>query len=282
MTQKLILVPSDKDTLRFTARAFAQLSLPHSDPKTNYYTRTTGITKLVIRGDAEIGLPYGVMPRLILTWLCTQAVKTQSPIIDLAESQTKFLNGLGLAKTGRHAKVLQDQFKRLFGSSISIIHNDPKLWKISNIQIAKEGEIWVKNDSSRPIWGGKVTLSQDFFKEVIETPVPLYLDIMDKLKGSALAMDIYAWLSYRLFTLKSKGHFEVKIPWESLQSQFGSNYGQAIEHKLLTTEQIIKAEAQARYNFKLKFIHQMKNVLLYYPEPSKYINIETDFFVLKN
>ncbi len=270
------------DSLGFTARTFAQLSLPHSDPKTAYYSRTTGITKLVIRGDADIGLPYGVMPRLILTWLCTQAVKTQNPIIDLAESQTKFLNGLGLANTGRHNKMLQNQFKRLFSSSISVIQNDPKLWRIENIQIAKSGEIWVKDDGSKVKWGGQVRLAEDFFNDIIKTPVPLDMDIMDRLKGSALAMDIYAWLSYRLFTLKAQGVFNVKISWESLQAQFGSNYGAHLELFELDSDKQIKAEAQARYDFKRKFIYQLKNILLYYPEPEEHLKIDSNFFTLSN
>ena len=275
-------VQKNNNGLGFTARTLAQLSLPHSDPKTAYYSRTSGITKLVVKGDAEIGVPYGVMPRLILTWLCTQAVVTQSPIISLAPSQAQFLNGLGLANSGHYTKQLQNQFKRLFSSTISIIEDDKKLWRIDNIQIAKRGEIWVHEDGLRPVWGGSVTLTENFFQEILDSPVPLDLAIMDKLKSSALAMDIYAWLSYRIFTLKSKGAFDVKIPWEGLQSQFGSNYGGNLELFELDTEQIIKAETQAKYDFKRKFIHQLKNVLVYYPRPADYISIDSDFLILRS
>lgn len=268
--------------LGFTARTLAQLSLPHSDPKTAYYSRTSGITRLVVKGDEKIGVPYGAMPRLILTWLCTQAVKTQSPVIDLAPSQAQFLNGLGLPNSGHYTRQLQNQFKRLFSSTISIIQDDKKIWRIDNIQIAKRGEIWVNEDGVRPMWGGSVTLTDNFYQEILDNPVPLDLAVMDKLKGSALAMDIYAWLSYRVFTLKSKGLFDVKIPWEGLQAQFGSNYGGNLELFDLDSAQIIKAEAQARYDFKRKFIEQLKKVLSAYPEPEKYVFIDSDYFTLSN
>ena len=67
-----------------------------------------------------------------------------------------------------------------------------------------------------------------------------------------------------------------------MQAQFGSNYGAHLELFELDSDKQIKAEAQARYDFKRKFIYQLKNILLYYPEPEEHLKIDSNFFTLSN
>ena len=63
--------------LGYMARVLVQATLPHSDPKVAIFERTNGKFSLVVMGHPQVGLPYGVYPRLILAWLVTEAVKTK-------------------------------------------------------------------------------------------------------------------------------------------------------------------------------------------------------------
>ena len=69
--------------------------------------------------------------------------------------------------------------------------------------------------------GVTVTLSPGFFMMTGDSIVPLESHIVHKLRRSPLSLDLYAWLSYRLFRLKE----EKTISWKSLEGQFGSHYG---------------------------------------------------------
>ena len=63
-------------------------------------------------------LPFGNLPRLILAWLCTEAVRTQSRVIVLGTSMAKFLKTLGVYTTSGETQTrLRNQMKRLFGYS---------------------------------------------------------------------------------------------------------------------------------------------------------------------
>ena len=61
---------------------------------------------------------FGNLPRLILAWLCSEAVRTQSRVIVLGPSLAKFMKTLGVYTTSGETQTrLRNQMKRLFGCS---------------------------------------------------------------------------------------------------------------------------------------------------------------------
>ena len=74
----------DAAQLAYLARELVQCTLPHTDPgEAPLWTRTNGNVTLIIARtgfDPEtrkpIGYPYGSLPRLLLYWLNTEAVRT--------------------------------------------------------------------------------------------------------------------------------------------------------------------------------------------------------------
>ena len=62
--------------------------------------------------------------------------------------------------------------------------------------IAKEYKLWwnPKLPSQLPLWKSTVTLSTDFFDEIVERPVPIDMRALKALKRSPLALDIYCLL----------------------------------------------------------------------------------------
>ena len=63
----------------FMVRLMMLCSLPRTNPGTQLqYKRVNGPYTLIMTGVGQIGLPYGNLPRLLLAWVCTEAVRTQS------------------------------------------------------------------------------------------------------------------------------------------------------------------------------------------------------------
>ena len=63
----------------FIARLMALCSLPRTNPGNRHqYKRVNGPYKLVMIAGADNKLPYGNLPRLLVAWVCTEAVRTQS------------------------------------------------------------------------------------------------------------------------------------------------------------------------------------------------------------
>ena len=92
----------------YAARLWAQLSLPYKDPgDTSLWIRRNGSLTLRVnpgmtgpKGAEISGYPYGVLPRYILTWMSTEAVRTQSPVLQLGSNLSDFMDRLGLSPTG--------------------------------------------------------------------------------------------------------------------------------------------------------------------------------------
>ena len=92
--------PRDED-LTYMARELVQCTLPHSDPgQVPFWTRKNGNLILSIVSDYDlqtgnlVGYPYGSIPRLILFWLTTEALRTASPRLELGTTYSTFLREL--------------------------------------------------------------------------------------------------------------------------------------------------------------------------------------------
>ena len=84
-----LVAASEADPDRgFMARTMALCSLPRTNPGNRYrYVRRNGPYTLVMSADGLYKLPFGNLPRLILAWVCTEAVRTGRREIVLARIQ---------------------------------------------------------------------------------------------------------------------------------------------------------------------------------------------------
>ncbi|MDA8266643.1 MAG: hypothetical protein M0T79_15140 [Actinomycetota bacterium] len=62
----------------YYARVLTQATLPHSDPKTAIIERKNGALSLTMAAPPSVGPPCGSIPRLLLAWVTTEAVRTKS------------------------------------------------------------------------------------------------------------------------------------------------------------------------------------------------------------
>lgn len=244
--------------LGFMARTLAQVTLPHTDPKTLYYERSTGRLSLAVRGHKSFGVPFGTIPRIVLAWMCTEAVSTKSPILELGRSASDFAAKLDMHYNGRDMARLKKQALALSRSVISIDGQTGDALAFEDIKIASRGFVfWSDKNPEQPaLWESTLTLTQEFFETATIRPVPIDLRAYHALSKSPLAMDIYTWLVYRMFVLRVSGHTAAMVPWIGLKSQFGGGYADT---------------PLGLRQFKSKFKIRLKEVLLFYPEATQHI-----------
>jgi Plasmid encoded RepA protein len=236
--------------LGYMARALTQATMPHAPSEATEFVRRNGAFTLTMFARRDVGLPYGSVPRLLMAWLTTEAVRTKEPVLTLGPTLSSFMAELDLVPTGgRWGTItrLRGQTRRLFSCAIAANYSDGSKDFGQNFFVADKYELWwsPKEPHQSALWQSNVTLNPTFFREVTTYPVPIDLRALKALKRSPLALDIYCWLTYRLSYLKGPK----VIPWGALQLQFGSGYPQ---------------DGQGLRNFKKAFLRELKKVRLVY------------------
>ena len=86
--------------LGFVARLMVLCSLPRTNPGNRLqYVRRNGPYHLYMIAGGGNKLPYGSLPRLLLAWVCTEAVRTQSRELVLGRSLSEFMRTLDIYST---------------------------------------------------------------------------------------------------------------------------------------------------------------------------------------
>ena len=231
--------PTERDAA-YMARELVQCTLPHRNPgNVPLWRRTNGSLTLGIQPGMNIrtgesyGYPFGSIPRLLLFWITTEAVRTQSRRLELGRSLAVFMHELGLdpSRGGvrSDARRLREQMERLFRAKISFerhVERDGfsgKRWL--DMQVAPDGELWWdERTPDRPtLWGSWIELGDKFFQAITAAPVPVDVRALKALKSSPLALDLYAWLCHEAYRAhqSKQGRF---VAWTLLMQQLGAQY----------------------------------------------------------
>ena len=235
--------PAPED-IAFMARQLVQATLPHSAPKGNppEWSRQNGNLTLAIRPGYTtdlktrkrvcLGYPYGTIPRLLLFWITTEALRTGNHRIQLGTSLTAFMreleldpsNGSAGAKRS-DARRLRDQMERLFRATITIEKVDERSKKWGDMNVAPKGELWwdFHNPDQTGLFNSWIELNPDLFRAIMDAPVPVDMRALRNLKRSPLALDLYAFICYRAYIATQSGKSQF-ITWEHLMGQLGTDY----------------------------------------------------------
>ena len=242
--------------LGFMARLMALCSLPRTNPDDQLlYKRVNGPYRLYMQAGPENKLPFGNIPRLLLAWVCTEAVRTQSRELILGKSLYEFMRKLGMedrsgSPRGDRAR-LRNQMKRLFRCTVSLIYEDERGDASVSSLIARRTEFWwnKRKPDERTLWDSKIELGEDFFNEIIHHPVPLNMNTLKALKRCSLGLDLYLWLTYRTFALTRP----VRITWRQVYRQFGLHPSKA-------------SDKQTVKNFRRKVLRELVKIKLAWPD----------------
>ena len=242
--------------LGFMGRTMALCSLPRTNPGNRLqYKRVNGPFKLIMTATGDHKLPFGNFPRLILAWVCTEAVRTQSRDLVLGRSLSKFMRSLGINSDSGGARGeqtrLRNQMKRLFGCTVSLIYQDECGETAVNSVVARRTEFWwnERKPDELSLWESKIELGEDLFNEIISHPVPLNMNTLTALKRSPLGLDLYLWAVYRTFPLRAP----LRLTWRQLYQQFGSDPDRARDKRTVL-------------NFRMDCLRELKKIKLAWPE----------------
>lgn len=264
----LILTPSDErlihaaadiasndhsgDDMAFTHSVLCQVGLPRSKVEGREFMRQSGQAWVNVQagwldegnGPVIQPIPYGVMPRLALAWVSTYAVRHKTREIPIGDSAAEFLSLMGLDDQGARYATLRKQMHALAACRLQLGFKG----RTFNGQPVEQFDAWIANKGEqRALWPGIMKLGDSYYNDLIEYAVPLDNRALQALKGSALALDVYAWLAHRLHRINGKG---VVLHWKPLREQFGQEY----------------TGKEADKDFKKKFVPALKKVLAVYPQ----------------
>ena len=238
----------------FMMRLLALCTLPRTNPGDDQlqYRRVNGPFALIMTAT-DSKLPYGTLPRLLLAWLCSEAVRTQSRVIHLGRSLADFLRKLGIDNDSGGARGyrtrVRDQMDRLFGANVRLTIEEDGRKRFVSSNIADKGDLWWDPRGDQPVlWDSTIRLGEQFYEEIRQTAVPLDMHILRAIKRSALGIDIYLWLTYRMFTLKEPK----RLTWPQLYRQFGANPG--------------KTDKRTVDNFRTDFLRELRKIEKAWPQ----------------
>lgn len=252
--------PPTSDEMAFMHTIMCQVGLPRSRVEGARFERHSGNSALLVEAGClydgekfvQQPIPYGTMPRLMIAWMNTYAVRFKTPEIPVGDSASEFLRMLGKTSTGGKNGSLtafKKQLQALSAASMTLGFNSGGHAHTYNGRPIKHFEAWAlsSKEQQRTLWPGLITFSDEYFKTLSEHAVPLDVRALSTLKGSALAMDIYCWMAERLHRINGR---PLVLHWTSLREQFGQEFQGKEPDK----------------DFKKKFIPALKAAQAVYPQ----------------
>lgn len=250
----------DAESIVFMARRLVQCTLPQRSPgQAPVWTRRNGRLTLSIRpgwdhrNGRQLDYPSGSIPRLLLFWITTEAARTKNRRLELSDSLAGFMREIGLdpstggGKRGDAAR-LRDQMTRLFRATISFderldegdLHGDRWL----DMPVAPAGQLWwdPRTPEQAALFGSWIELGEAFYESIIDAPVPVDLRALRALKQSPMALDLYAWLTFRTFRVSRRGK-PAFVPWAAVRQQLGSDFSDLKNFKKCAKKHLVRVEA---------------------------------------
>lgn len=222
-------VLADEETrLGITHAGFAMTSLPHRCIADPLWTRQGGRTKLLVesgrKGDGTwIGVPYGSVARLILLYLQTEAIRTNSPEVELGRSMRSWMTRMSLASGGRNYQLVAEQARRISACRLTFLtdltggaemrHNGAFVQDAISLA-------GISNEAQPSLWQDRVQLDNGFWKSLKEHPVPVREEAIKAIGPRSMAIDVYIWLAYRLHSLNKT----TPVSWPAIHAQFGAGF----------------------------------------------------------
>jgi hypothetical protein len=182
--------PSGRLGIQFSGWSF--LSLPHKalppEQKWERTLHTDGLTcslivepgELIIDGKPQsFGVPFGPTARLILLFLQTQALEQRSREIEVGNTTYAWLRRLGLSVGGQDYRRFREQMMRLMTCSVRFLYenrqeNGARISGFTKNPLIESGVLSLHaGDRQMNLWGDRVVLSENFYKALIEHPVPI-------------------------------------------------------------------------------------------------------------
>lgn len=250
--EKIFLDPYPEQ-IDFLHAVLCQVGMPRKHVEGRIFERNNNAVSMILEAGrlyrrgrwVDMPLPYGTRPRLVMVYVSSEAIRTQSRTIEIGESIYEFLKRIGIEPSGGPRggyTMFTKQMEALAACRMTLGLSFPDRDITVNTQPISRFEAWlVTHGPERPLWPGVLDLSQEFFDTLTAHAVPLDHRALAALKHSALALDIYAWLANRLCRIK--GPRGIILSWSNFKEQFGQEYKDIRNFKKAFLEALRQAHA---------------------------------------
>jgi hypothetical protein len=222
------VLAEEESRLGITHAGFAMTSLPHKRIEEGLWRREGHRTTLLVesgrnRNSDLLGVPYGSIARLILLYLQTEAVRTNSPEVELGRSMNSWMGRMSLTTGGRTYQLVTEQARRISGCRLTFFtdreNGTERRQNGAFVQdaISLSG---VMADNQPTLWQDRVRLDEGFWRSLREHPVPVREEAIKAIGTRSLAIDVYIWLAYRLHALSRT----TPVSWMAIHAQFGAGF----------------------------------------------------------
>ncbi|WP_193560488.1 replication protein RepA [Dankookia rubra] len=244
---------SDEEAgIGFLYSGWCQAALPHKRLADDavWKVQTERVTLVVEPGRRNLagddtsfcGVPFGSRARLILLYLQSEALRTNSRDIELGRSLHAWLGRLGIPIGGKSFKDVREQADRLSRCRLTFHVQQGGRAGLMNQNIV-DAAMFVDDDSAQgSLFVETARLSETFFEQLRKHPVPLEEAAIRAISNNSQALDIYCWLAYRLHVLPQAR----TVSWPALYAQFGSSYKKLAHFKMRFVDSLKVATAVYR------------------------------------
>jgi hypothetical protein len=220
-----------------TYAGFCLTSLPHRRlPDAQAWRRQSHRLTLMIEpgrlpeDDRVYGVPYGSRARLILLYLQTVAVRTNSPEIELGRSMREWMARMGVSLGGKSYHDVREQASRISACRLTFSwEQGPDVGFIRDSVVAGGLQSFetIEDERSGQRSIRSVRLSPSFYEQLRRHPVPIWEPALRYIANRSMSIDVYIWLAYRLHSLSQP----LSISWPALHGQFGAGFKNLAQFK---------------------------------------------------
>ena len=238
MTDAVLIRPED---ILYVHSIFLQCFMPVRHNAKNAQRWETGNrdAKLLIKAGELINpndpgkfrqclVPAGPKARIVTAYIHDYAFRHKTPEIDLGESMREFMAQAGIPIGGKNGKELQREMENVAAADIYFGWWNPGVSAGQRkAPVSEEFSFWIDKDPRQAtLWQPKMLLSKKYFDAILEGQhlAPIYWPALKALQHSARAMDIFTFLSYRLWTIPLNRPLPLKI--DILHGMFGRDIKQ--------------------------------------------------------
>ena len=232
---------SDEESgLGFIYSGWAQCALPHRRLADDApWQVASDRVRLVIQpglrpvGDEgvleNVGVPFGAHGRLILLFLQTEALRTNSREVELGASLRAWMKRIGIQPRGSAFRSVRDQAERISRCRLTFhIQGSGRTSALVNQSVVDRALFIEDGDDTQGRLSLEVAkLSEGYFEQLQKHPVPIEEAAIAALSNNSAGIDAYIWLAYRLHVLKEDRF----VTWKALKAQFGTSYKEMFHFK---------------------------------------------------
>jgi hypothetical protein len=222
------VLADEEGRLGITHAGFAMTSLPHKRIEEGLWKREGHRTTLLVesgrsRSGDLVGVPYGSIARLILLYLQTEAVRTNSPEVELGRSMKSWMGRMSLTSGGKTYQLVAEQARRISACRLTFFTDRENGAETRHNGAFVQDAITfasVIDDDQPSLWQDRVRLDPSFWRSLRDHPVPVREEAIRAIGTRSLAIDVYIWLAYRLHALSKS----TPITWTAVHAQFGAGF----------------------------------------------------------